>query len=100
MKARIPAVKRLSNKQRNYIREAAATELEKLEQFRMRRMFKLMCVSLHESYGFGHDRLCNVINSISNIAAEHEHDEVFWEHVDRVVIQELGMAFSKEDENE
>lgn len=26
-------------------------------------------------------------------------DEIFWEHVDRVVIDELKMAFDKEEEN-
>lgn len=96
MKARVPAVSRLSNKQRACIREAAAHELQRQEQLRMRRMFKLMCVSLHEAYGFGRGRLSNVMSTISNLAAEHDRDEVFWDHVDRVVIQELGIDFERE----
>lgn len=96
MKARVPAVSRLSNKQKACIREAAAMELQKQEEHRMRRMFKLMCISLHETYGFGHDRLYNVISSMDRLATEHDRDEVFWDHVDRVVIDELKMEFEKE----
>lgn len=96
MKARIPAAAQLSNRQRACLREAAANELQRQEQLRMRRFFKLMCVALHEVYGFGHDRLRNVISAISYLAAEHDHDEVFWEHIDKVVIRELGMEFEKE----
>lgn len=97
MKARLPAQSHLSNRQKACLREAAAQELQKQEETRMRRIFKLMCVSLHEAYGFGHDRLCNVINTISQLSSEYDHDEVFWEHVDRVVIRELGIEFEKEE---
>lgn len=64
----------------------------------MRKFFKLMCVALHERYGFGSQRLGAVIDRISTLSDEHRQDEMFWRHVDRVVIEELGMPFDREQE--
>jgi len=93
MKARIP----MSSKQKHVIQERVSQELDKQEKQRVRRMYKLMCVALHELYGFGNGRLYAVIQQISTLSAEHERDEIFWEHVDKVVIKELGIAFEKEE---
>ena len=73
--------------------------MEKQYKKVMRRFFKLMCVSLNDDFGFGKNRLIRLIQKISKIAAEHEHDEVYWTHVDRR-IEQLGLEFSKEDDNE
>lgn len=55
-----------------------------------------MCLALHEEFGWGHERLLRLIGTINALAEEHETDEVYWTHVDRVMDQ-LGMAFAKED---
>lgn len=54
--------------------------------------------SLNEMYGFGKRRLECVLGQISDLAAEHERDEVYWAHIDRVVIDGLGMEFAREAE--
>lgn len=97
MKAHIPA--RVTNKQMAAIRKEVAKELERQEQGSIRRIFKLLCAALHEQYGFGKVRLGRVLQSVSNLAAEHEHDEVFWTHIDRLM-EQLGIDFEKEDYKE
>ena len=62
----------------------------------MRRFFKIMCVALNNEFGFGHDRLMELIVAISNISAEADKDEIYWHHVDKVVINELKLPFDKE----
>lgn len=94
MKARMP----MPTKQKALIRQEIRRELDRQEQQRVRREYKLLCVVLHELYGFGTGRLSAVLNRLSSLSAEHETDEIFWEHIDRVVIRELGIPFEEEFE--
>ena len=93
MKARMP----MPTKQKALIRQEIRRELDRQEQQRVRREYKLLCVVLHELYGFGAGRLSAVLNRLSSLSAEHDTDEIFWEHIDRVVVRELGIPFEKED---
>lgn len=92
MKARLP----MPIKQKAMIREEIRRELDRQEQQRIRRVYKLLCVVLHELYGFGAGRLAAVLDRLSSLSAEHDTDEIFWEHIDRVVIRELGIPFEEE----
>ena len=94
MKAMIPM--RLTNKQKAAIRNAVKEETMRQERGNVRRIFKLLCVSLHEEYGFGKARCMRIIDRINQTAAAHEDDEVFWHHVDTLMSQ-LGIAFERED---
>lgn len=93
MKARMP----MPTKQKTLIRQEIRRELDRQEQQRVRREYKLLCVVLHELYGFGAGGLSAVLNRLSSLSAEHDADEIFWEHIDRVVIRELGIPFEKEN---
>lgn len=93
MKARMP----MPTKQKALIRQEIQKELDRQEQQRVRREYKLLCVVLHELYGFGAGRLSAVLNRLSSLSAEHDADEIFWEHIDRVVIRELGIPFEEEN---
>ena len=97
MRARIPAQARLSNTSRRVIKEAAAKELDKQEMERTRRMFKLFCLVLNERYGFGRGRLQTLLSGVGDLSAEHDKDEVFWAHVDKTVIDQIGVQFERED---
>lgn len=90
---------KLSKDQKTAIREYAKEAFTKQAQDNVRRMFKLMCLSLHEEFGFGKDRCTRLIGRINSIAAEHEHDEVYWNHVDSVM-QDIGVDFAKENYDE
>lgn len=98
MKARIPT--RVSNKQMAAIRQEVAKELTRQEQGYARRLFKLFCASLHQEYGFGKKRCMRAMNMANALAEEHEHDEVFWHHIDTLVIDQLGLEFSRENYEE
>lgn len=94
MKAHIP--NRLTNKQKKAIREEMANEHRRLGQGTVRRIYKLICAALHEEYGFGKVRCWRLIDRINKTAAAHEHDEVYWHHID-TLMEQLGLAFEKED---
>ena len=97
MKANIPY--RITNKQKAAIRSEVAEEIRRQGEDNTRRLFKLLCASLHEEYGFGKVRCMRMIQRISKLAAEHEHDEVYWTHVDMLMAQ-LGLEFVKENYEE
>ena len=94
MKARIPM--QFTNKQKAAIREGVAAELRKQGQDNIRRIFKLLCATLHEEEGYGKVKCSRIIGRIGKLAKEHEHDEVFWYHID-ALMEQMGMAFERED---
>ena len=86
MKARIPKTITLTEKQwGNQINE------------HLRRWIKLTCVVLNREFGLGRDRLARFLGSVSGMSEEKEHDEIYWKHVDDIVIKELKLPFEKED---
>lgn len=93
MRARLP----ISNKMKSKVRQEVAKEYERQGQASARRMFKLMCAVYNELYGHGKGRCTRSIMRISELSAKHKDDEVFWAHIDRVVIDQMGMAFERED---
>lgn len=99
MRARIRPADKLSKEQRAAMQAYARAEFVKQAQDNVRRIFKLMCLSLHEEFGFGKDRCTRLIQRINALAEEHEHDEVYWHHVDSVM-QDIGVDLAKENYDE
>ena len=99
MKARILP----SKKEQKYIEKVAAMAAkEKLQEQQhgfTRRFYKLICYTLNREFGFGKGRLMKIINSINRTLTEHRDDVMFWNHLDRVVIDELGVEFEREKVN-
>lgn len=95
MKARIPP-RPLTNKQRRACAEVVKDLLEKQEFGRTHRTYKVFCYVLNRRFGFSKNRLNVMINEITELLKESETDEVFWEHLDRVIINEIGMDFKPE----
>ena len=93
MKANIP---RVTNKQMAAIRKEVAKEVERQERGNIRRIFKLLCASLHEEYGFGKIRCGRVIRRISELAEIHKNDEAYWYHLD-LLMKQIGVEFVDED---
>lgn len=69
---------------------------QKQHEGNMRRTFKLMCLALREEFGFGRERCLRLIGRINQLAEEHETDEVYWSHVDKVM-EQMGVTFIRED---
>lgn len=59
---------------------------------------KISCHVLNEHYNFGKHRLSKFINEVGKLSAEADTDEIFWEHIDRVDIDYLGLPFDREQE--
>lgn len=96
MNVKIPSRYRLSNQQKQVITEYANEQIEKEQFCYMRKLLKIMCVALNELYGFGGKRLAPLIQKISDVCEEYQHDEIYWHHVDRIVIDEMGLEFDRE----
>jgi hypothetical protein len=63
----------------------------------MRRCYKTIAVALNEQFGFGKNRLIKLFDGTSDIAKMREKDEIFWQHVDNVVIKQIGLPFEREE---
>lgn len=63
----------------------------------MRRWFKLLMVVLHNDFGFGPERLDRVMTGIIKLSDDQKNDPVFWEHTDKLLIDQMGIKFDRED---
>lgn len=99
MTAHIKPADRLTTKQKEAINEYTAEEIKRQGADVMRRLFKLVCVSLNEQFGFGAERCSRLITEVSDLAEKHSKDEIFWAHVDQVMKQ-MGMEFIPENYEE
>ena len=96
MKARVPLQKKLPQKTLREVESYAKEVVNSYEKECMRRFFKLACLALNQDFGFGTHRLQKFIVT----AGEHagNRDEVFWWHVDKQLIDQLGLPFEREKE--
>lgn len=92
MKARTPPVTRLTRREKEAVDAYLAAE----RTASTRRIFKIMCLVFNRKHGHGVKRGMETIEEIGTLAAEHEHDEAFWWHVDRE-LEKIGYDFDRED---
>lgn len=90
MKARIPLDKRT----RKLIHETADEALRQKEFKLINRLLKTCCYILNRDFGLGTRRLSEFLKSVFK-TLEHK-DELFWEHLDKVVIDQLGIPLDRE----
>ncbi len=99
MKARIPV--KLKREAMAEINRLADREYQKVKDKEIadatRRIFKTMIFALYQDFGFGRDRCAKALKSMTEIIEHSDTDEVFWEHIDRVVIDKLKLEFDKRD---
>lgn len=99
MKARIPV--KLKREAMAEINRLADREYQKVKDKEIndltRRIFKTIVFALHKDFGFGRDRCAKALRSMTEIVEHSDTDEVFWEHIDRVVIDKLKLEFDKRD---
>lgn len=96
MKARLPIDKYMKQRIRKATAEAVAEQIDLQTKTMTRRFLKMLCIVLNSEYSFGKKRLANVIEKMGSLAIEAETDEVFWEHADRIVINQLGLVFEED----
>lgn len=99
LKARIPV--KLKREAMAEINRLADREYQKVKDKEIndltRRIFKTIVFALHKDFGFGRDRCAKALKSMTEIIEHSDTDEVFWEHIDRVVIDKLKLEFEKRD---
>lgn len=93
MKAR----RTVDKKYQERIRNEVEAEFHRQSNDMALRFFKLFCVCLNQEFGFGKHRLSKLIQAVNDISTEREQDEIFWAHIDRIVIEYIGLDFKRED---
>ena len=104
MKARIP---RISGNDRKRMLSEVEIEVkkawEKVEEEKTiditRRVLKTIIYTLNTEYGYGIKRISRLFNSFTKMLEESSKDEVYWEHIDRVVVDKLGLPFERDYTN-
>ena len=104
MKARIP---RISGNDRKRMLSEVEIEVkkawEKVEEEKTiditRRVLKTIIYTLNTEYGYGIKRISRLFNSFTKMLENSNNDEVYWEHIDRVVVNKLGLPFERDYTN-
>ena len=98
MKAHIQPRKLLSKRVRQEIAEDANEYVQERKKQIVHRTMKGFCYVLNRDFGFGPKRLKHLMNEVDNLVTLYMADEAFWEHLDRVVIDELKLGDKFEPE--
>lgn len=93
MRARLP----LNNKTKKRVREEVEQYYNSVGEGHSRRTFKLLFVILHQHFGFGTNRIKKIMEKVSDLSLERKQDEVFWSHIDRLLIDYLKLPLDRED---
>ena len=104
MKARIP---KISGNDRKRMLSEVEIEVkkawEKVEEEKTiditRRVLKTIIYTLNTEYGYGIKRISRLFNSFTKMLENSNNDEVYWEHIDRVVVEKLGLPFERDYTN-
>jgi hypothetical protein len=94
------AFKRLDRQTERRMKIEIQKELEKQRDENVRRIFKLFCVALNQQYGFGKIRSTRLIMKVAELIEQSKTDEIFWYHIDKKVIDSMGILFDREDYEE
>lgn len=101
MNARITALNQLNNKSRQeldkYIFNKAMEIYNDEATGLMRRCFKTLAVALNEKYGFGKYRIVRLFDSSMDIAKLRDTDDIYWKHMDDILIKQIGLEFDREN---
>lgn len=96
MKAIIP----VTSKQKRLIHDEMIREYQKVAEKERedmtRRICKTMIFVLNSQFGFGLKRCARVFNAFANHLDHSHEDEVYWEHIDRVVIDQMNLPFERD----
>lgn len=92
MKARIPGHRALLKPDKQAVRDY----VDQHQKDVTRRLLKLACVSLHLEFGFGKDRLGRFLMKMNSLMG----DELLWWHIDKLLIDQVGLEFDREGERE
>lgn len=96
VKARLPVSKEMLKRAKQF----ALDETERQQKDATRRLIKLTIVALRKVYGFGFKRALRFVRELYKLIDESASDEIFWYHTDKLIIDQLGLDFEREDYEE
>lgn len=98
MNARIPP--KMTCKQKKAIHDEMVREYQKVaaeERDGMaRRIIKTMIFCLNQEFGFGVGRCARAFRAFTEHMDTSKDDEVYWEHIDQVVIDRMKLPFERD----
>lgn len=92
MKARIPGSRALLKPDKKAVRDY----VDQHQKDVTRRLLKLACVTLHMHFGFGRERLGKFLMQMNGLMG----DDLLWWHIDKLLIDQVGLEFEREGEQE
>lgn len=96
MKVRIPP----TAKQKRAIRDEMIREYHKIAEEEREDMTRRICKTilfiLNRDFDFGRKRCTRLFNAFADHLDCQPEDEVYWEHIDRVVIDQMGLPFARD----
>lgn len=93
MRARIPAKQKLSKQMQTSVQELVIKEREAQSKELIEQIIKVSLINLNRNFGFGQQRLIKFLDTVTSMFAEHQHDELYWRHVDQIIRDELKIDF-------
>jgi UDP-N-acetylglucosamine 2-epimerase len=96
MKAHIPLSGKMKKDALAEIKLQVARERDKVTEQIVRRTLKLVLVELYDEFSFGNVRLNRIMKGVEDLTAKANEDEIFWEHIDRQLIDQLGLKFERD----
>lgn len=62
----------------------------------VRRVYKIVCLSLNKQFGFGAVRLARLLAETQAVSGQVDADEELWTHID-ARLHQMGLDFEAED---
>ena len=93
MKARLP----INKKMKDQVFKFAQEEIERQQKGATRRLYKIMILALALEFGFGKERALRLIRKVDELVRQSNEDEAFFYHLDKRLIEQMGLDFEKED---
>ena len=104
MKVRLNPLINMSTKEKKELNEYMAQRAKKIYDEEatglVRRCYKTFAVALHQKYGFGRNRLIKLMDELTDLSKLRDIDDVFWKHLDDIIINEIKLDFEREDYKE
>ena len=63
----------------------------------MGRCYKLFVTVLHIKYGFGKQRIMDILKELNSVNMKRKNDPIFWKHIDDVIVDELKIDLPREN---
>ncbi len=101
MKVRIKSIDMMNKAEQKELNKYIFTKAkEKYDEYMlgcMGRCYKLFVTILHIKYGFGNQRIMDILKELNSVNMQRQNDPIFWKHIDDVIVNELKIDLPREN---